>query len=305
MKTLIDIRGLSKYFRSSMGRKTFAVTDVSFSIGEGETVGLIGQNGAGKTTTIKALMGFIRPSAGTCTVMGIPSDRPDSRKRLGYAPENPAFYDFLTPLQSIQATLVAHRLSPPDSVAHCMKWLARFGIAHAAKRPIRFLSKGMTQRLALAQALAVEPALLVLDEPLSGLDPGGRMEVVEALQEYRGQGGTILFSSHVLFDVERLADRFVMIDRGRLVADMSMRELEKHAHQFRVRTIGDSSAEGLHPDGKDHWIGEIERDRLDGFLGRLLANGHSVVEVRPIMNLEIMYMNLAKSPTTPDARRGH
>lgn len=297
MNAPIEIERLTKQYRSAFGKKTTAVQDVSFSIREGETVGLIGQNGAGKTTTLKALMGYIRPTSGETRIFGTPSGQPEARRGLGFVPENAAFYDFLTPMQSMRAILTAHRVELSSPAEHCLSWMDKLGIADAANRPIRFLSKGMTQRLALAQALAIGPKVLVLDEPLSGLDPGGRMEVVEALQRYRSDGGTILFSSHVLFDVERLADRFVMVDRGQLKADMSMREVESRSQSLRIRSAGDAPADFLRQDGDRHWIGEIGRGHLNERLTQLMLLGHDIIEVRPIMNLETLYLSLAKTPS--------
>jgi ABC-2 type transport system ATP-binding protein len=290
----VVISGLSKTFRGFFGKKTLAIRDVSFSVEPGQVVGLIGRNGAGKTTTLKILMGFLRPTGGTSMIFGVPSENPAARRGLGFVPENAALYDFLTPLESMGYALSAHGFQVDSRRAYSLQWLEKLGIADAAKRPIRFLSKGMTQRLALAQALAIQPKALILDEPLSGLDPGGRMDVVEALQEYRLNGGAILFSSHVLYDVERLADRFVMIESGEVRADMDMKSIEAQSARFRVRSAGDENPEILRPDGSGAWIGEVDRSALESTLSELIRLHHQIIEVRPVMNLEMIYLDIAR-----------
>jgi ABC-2 type transport system ATP-binding protein len=292
----ISINVLTKVYRSTFGKQTVGISDVSFDVSGGEVVGLIGQNGAGKTTTLKILLGFMKASAGRTSIFGVESANPESRRHLGYVPESAVFYDFMTPFETVFDTLRARGLVKAEARRRAVHWLDKFGIADAANRSNRLLSKGMGQRLALAQAMAGQPRLLVLDEPLSGLDPSGRMLVVDALQEYRAGGGSILFSSHVLYDVERLADRFVMIDRGRVRADMKMRELDALSTSYRVRSRGTQPFDDMRQDGPQQWIGEFSQGDTDKNIVRLIQAGHSIVEVSPIMALEDVYRALTADP---------
>lgn len=189
MSPAIKIENLCKtYPRSWGGSRVAAVSDISLSIGEGETFGFIGPNGAGKSTTIKILTGVLRASSGRAELFGRDVALPEARTGLGYVPENPSVYDFLTPLEILKMGLRLHQVRVSDESRHCLGWLDRFGLAHVANKIVRSFSKGMTQRVALAHALAIKPRLLILDEPLSGLDPIGRKDVVDILDEFRRAG---------------------------------------------------------------------------------------------------------------------
>src|ERR1019366_3085613 len=147
------------------------------------------------------------------------------RRHVGYVPESPTLYEQLTPLEILRSGMALHGIRRDDAEAWCIKWLDRFSVGHVARRRVRELSKGTAQRVALAHAMVVAPRLLILDEPLSGLDPIGRQDVVDILSEYQHGGGTIFLTSHVLHDVERLADRFGLIHKGELKTIQSPNEL--------------------------------------------------------------------------------
>jgi len=287
---VIDVQHLSKQYRDRRFRTVDAVSDVTFQVMEGEAFGFIGPNGAGKSTTIKMLTGTIRPTSGSALLMGHPIGEARARFGMSYVPENPYLYDYLTPLEILRTGVAMQKLDLPDVDKHCMAWLDRFEIAHVANRRIRSFSKGMTQRTALAHALACKPRLLILDEPLSGLDPVGRKDVVDILVEYRQQGGAVFFSSHVLHDVERLADRFGLIHKGQLRTVQHPHELVESATRMTVRTLGEMPVEGFHQDGIHRWIGEFERDALWPVLERVRAAGHQIIEVKPGMDLEKTFL---------------
>lgn len=203
-----------------------ALRDVSLSIEQGETFGFIGPNGAGKSTLIKILIGALRPSSGQAKLFGKEPLESAARLGLGFVPENPSMPEHLTPSEILLMGMRLHRVGfSGREREHCRSWLQRFDLAHVADSPVRGFSKGMVQRTALAHALAIQPKLLILDEPLSGLDPVGRRVVVDILDEYRKQGGTLFFSSHVLHDVERIADRFGLIAGGELLTIRSPKDV--------------------------------------------------------------------------------
>lgn len=287
MSAAIYIANLSKtYPRTWTTPALEAVRDLVLTVDEGEVFGFIGPNGAGKSTTIKILTGVLRPSTGRAELFGKDVSLPEARVGLGYVPENPSLYDYLTPLELLTMALAIHRVKVADSHGHCMLWLERFGLVHAAEKSIRSFSKGMMQRTALAHAMVIKPRLLILDEPLSGLDPGGRKDVVDILDEYRQAGGTIFLTSHVLHDVERLADRFGLIHRGQLLTVQAPGDLLHDEQSVTVRSSGESQLPGLLPETKSRWRADIRRDKLWPMLETLRQAGHEILEIRPTLTLE-------------------
>ena len=290
MTHAILVEGLAKTFRGFRKAAVKAVDEVSFSVAEGEAFGFIGPNGAGKSSTIKILTGVLRASAGRALLFGVPVEQPQARRRLGYVPENPYLYDYLTPLEILQMGMHLHKVTVADLPGHCLNWLERLELGKVAKTQIRSFSKGMTQRVAIAQALCIQPRLLILDEPLSGLDPVGRRDVVDILAEYKRGGGTLFFTSHVLHDVERLADRFGLIHKGRLRAVQSPAELAGGKDMVQVRSMGAALVAGMCSDFAERWSVEVARDDLWQKLDELRAAGHIIIEVRPTLSLESAFM---------------
>jgi ABC-2 type transport system ATP-binding protein len=217
MTVAIRTEHLSKTFRAGFwARKVCAVEDVSLEVQTGEIFGLLGPNGAGKTTTIKMLLGFVRPSRGAATVAGEPAGTLAARRQLGYLPENPALYEFLTGVEYLRFAGRLTGLSRRDSAAQADRLIELVGLGGRADRAIRRFSKGMVQRLGLAQALIGDPETVVLDEPMSGLDPIGRKDVRDIIFRLRAEGRTVLFSTHILSDVEAICDRVGIMIAARL-----------------------------------------------------------------------------------------
>jgi len=186
------------------------------SVESGEIFGFLGPNGAGKTTTIKILMGLIFASAGRAELFGLPAGDRRAKARVGYLPENPYFYDYLSALELLDMVGRLHGQSAPDRRRNAKTLVERVGLGHAASRPLRSFSKGMLQRAGLAQALMGDPDLVVLDEPMSGLDPLGRKEVRDLIFELKARGKTVFFSTHILADATALCDRVGIIVGGEL-----------------------------------------------------------------------------------------
>ena len=291
----IEVVQLNKFF--GRGRKrTQALDDVSLSVDEGEAFGFIGANGAGKSTTIKILMDMIRPDTGETRFFGLPGTNPTSRRGVAYVPESPYLYDHLTPLEVLTMGVRLHRVKLPDTRRYCMEWLERFGIEHAAGRRIRKLSKGMTQRTALAHAMACQPRLLILDEPLSGLDPLGRLDVVDILKQYRRDGGTLFFTSHVLYDVENVADRFALINGGRLQTIKTASDLFSDSKGiFEINIEADTPLAGYRNEVGKRWSMEVPREMLAATLTDIERAAHSIISIRPQLTLEkVFFQNVEK-----------
>jgi ABC-2 type transport system ATP-binding protein len=214
---ILRTEGLTKTFEVGVRRRrVHAVDDLTLSVNEGEIFGFVGPNGAGKTTTIKMLMGLIFPTSGKAFIFDAPIPSEASKARIGYLPEHPAWYEFLTGLEALRFFAKLAGVSRSEETRRCEDLLALVGLADAADRQIRKYSKGMQQRLGIAQALVGDPAFVVLDEPMSGLDPVGRKEVRDLIVELKRRGKTVFFSTHILPDVEALCDRVGVIIDGKL-----------------------------------------------------------------------------------------
>ncbi|HIJ90821.1 MAG: ABC transporter ATP-binding protein [Desulfobulbaceae bacterium] len=203
------------YARELFTASPVALRDISFSLQQGETLGLIGANGAGKSTCIKLLMDFIRPDQGQITVLGSPPRNHKIRSRIGYLPETANFPPNLTALDMLRFTGATCGMRTAAIQAASEKWLRRLALWEARKRPLRNYSKGMQQRANFAIALLNDPELLILDEPMSGLDPIGRADILGLIAELKGQGKSILFCSHILEDVDRVVDNVLVLHKGR------------------------------------------------------------------------------------------
>jgi ABC-2 type transport system ATP-binding protein len=225
-ETILEVENLHKTFRIGFFRKRIeAVRGVGFTIQRGEIFGFVGPNGAGKTTSIKMILQLIYPDRGSVKIFGLPADNPEARLRLGYLPENPYIYTYLRPLEFLDLCGQLTRLDGPTRRKRSAALIERLGLTHAVDRPIGRFSKGMMQRLGVCQALLHEPELLILDEPFSGLDPIGRKDIRDILLEQKAAGKTLLFTSHVLSDVELLCNRVAVVQRGALVACGALRDL--------------------------------------------------------------------------------
>lgn len=219
----LEVRGLSVAYKAGFFKpERRVVHDLSFSVKPGEVVGFLGPNGAGKSTTIKAIMGFVLPEAGEASVFGLPAGTAEAKAKIGYLPEVALYYPFLTPLETLRLYGKLQGLSGKALDDEAMELLRRVGLAGREKQQLRTFSKGMQQRLGIAQSLLGKPALLVLDEVSSGVDPIGRRHLRELLGEVRQQGTTIFFSSHELDEVAQLCDRVILIYNGKVVAEHLM-----------------------------------------------------------------------------------
>ncbi len=243
-QTALRVQGLGKTFRSGfLRRRDGGVQDVSFTVPEGSVFALLGHNGAGKTTTINSILDLIHPDSGTVEIFGVNHRRQEARRQVGYLPERPYFFEHLTgrELLGLYADLLE---IPAVEKNECIdQVLERTRMAEAAGRRLRKYSKGMLQRIGLAQALLGDPRLLILDEPMSGLDPLGRREVRHLLQELKAQGKTIILSSHIVPDVEMLADTVGILRQGRMVHVGTLAEATGGG-TYQVRIAGGTDQSG-------------------------------------------------------------
>ena len=215
MEKLIEVDQFAKTFYVGFWRRpAVAAENISFEVRSSEIFGFLGPNGAGKTTTIKALLGLIRADRGTLRVLNEPPASMAWRQGVGYMPEHPTFYDFLTGREVVTWFGMLSKLNRVDAAKNAETLLHRVGLGHALDRRLRGYSKGMLQRTGLATALVSDPKLLILDEPMTGLDPLGRKEIRELILSLRDEGRTIFYSTHILPDIEMTCDRVAIINKG-------------------------------------------------------------------------------------------
>jgi len=213
----ILIKKISKTYISDFKRvRKNAVEDVSLKIDSAEILGIIGRNGAGKSTIIKMIMGFIMPDKGSIIIDGKKPLDPDSRLNVGYLPENPYFYDNLSAEELLQFSSYASGLDKKTAKKRIKILLEQVDLYSVRKQKLRTYSKGMTQRAGICFALVHDPDIIILDEPMSGLDPFGRKMVIDLIKDLKTRGKTVLFCSHILNDVERICDRVAIMDAGKL-----------------------------------------------------------------------------------------
>jgi ABC-2 type transport system ATP-binding protein len=214
----LEIQGLAKDYAVGFWKKTSrtALKSLHLNITQGETFGFLGPNGAGKTTTLKLLMGIIFPTSGTATILGRDIGDPEVKRKVGFLPEQPYFYDYLSAPELLDYYARLSGVSAGTRQSRIAELLERVGLRDVGNKQLRKFSKGMLQRVGIAQAIIHDPEIVFLDEPMSGLDPVGRHDVRELIQQLKDQGKTIFFSTHILSDAEALCDRVGIIHKGEL-----------------------------------------------------------------------------------------
>ena len=224
----------TSHLRKEYSRKV-AVADLNLQVGQGEVFGFLGPNGAGKTTSIKMLLGLAKPTSGEARLLGQPIGDPQSRSRVGFLPEHFRFHDWLNGTEFLDLHAQLYGLAEADRHERIPALLKRVGLEEHASKKLRGYSKGMLQRIGLAQALLKKPAVVFLDEPTSGLDPIGRILVRDVIRELRDEGTTVFLNSHLLSEVEITCDRVVFIKHGTVVKSISMKEMEQATTQVEIR----------------------------------------------------------------------
>ena len=286
----IEILGFEKTYTVGFWRKTkkIGLKSLTLQVQEGEVFGFLGPNGAGKTTTLKLLMGLIFPSAGAARILGRDWRDPWARSRIGFLPEQPYFYDYLTPIELLDYYGSLSRVTASDRRNRIPKLLERLGLAENSRVQLRKFSKGMLQRVGIAQAVLHEPDVVFLDEPMSGLDPIGRREMRDFIQSLNQEGKTIFFSTHILSDAEALCDRVAVLSRGELRGTGVVAELMATSRK-KVEVIwqGASLAESTkHLVAECHVAGQtvralVDADKLEEILSAVRATQGRLISVNP------------------------
>jgi ABC-2 type transport system ATP-binding protein len=246
MATVLALENVRKTFKTGFIPKTKEILKgISFTVGEGEIFGYLGPNGAGKTSTLKCVLGLLFPDSGTIELFGRPHLDPGAKKKLGFLPENPYFYDYLTAEEFLDFYAQLFGIAKPVRRERIGALLVRVGMDKAAGLQLRKFSRGMLQRIGLAQALINEPSFVILDEPLGGLDPIGRKEIRDIILRLRDEGKTVVLSSHILQDIEMICDRVAIIVAGRILSQGRLSDLISEKVLFTEVTISGLGAEEI------------------------------------------------------------
>ncbi|MCP4905673.1 MAG: ABC transporter ATP-binding protein [bacterium] len=307
---IIRVQNVVKDFRPGFGlvRKR-VLHGVTFEVHDGEIFGFVGPNGAGKTTTLKILMGLIRPTEGSASILGCDVEESEFRRQIGFLPENPYFYPFLTAREILDFHARLSGVSASDRSARVDELLGQVHLGHAADARLRTYSKGMLQRVGVAQALIHDPKVVFLDEPMSGLDPIGRKEIRDVILSLRAEGKTVLMNTHLLHDVEMICDRVAIIVKG---AIRHQGRIEDFMPDTGRRTdivlaqLSPEIADQIHErfDLEMHGLGErieirvAEKD-VHNVLGLVMTAGAQVVSVMPHRNsLEEVFLDAVRAGET-------
>ena len=312
-KEIVRVDGLVKDFRPGFGLRSVRVLHgVSFSVREGEIYGFVGPNGSGKTTTMKLLMGLIRPTGGGATILDCDVSRSDFRQHIGFLPENPYFYTYLTAREILHfyARLcnvdAAKRGERVDELLH---WV---GLDHAADARLRTYSKGMLQRVGIAQALVHDPAVVFLDEPMSGVDPIGRKEIRDIILRLKEDGKTVLMNTHILTDVEMICDRVAIIAKGKIRYEGRIEDF-LHPDDLRSDVVLSHIPVELGARLEEDFGAEVQgvgdrielnvnEKQVDALLKMALDAGAEVISVTPCrMSLERIFLQAVEQSKEGDA----
>lgn len=278
---MIEIKNLEKTIKKP-GIKNVQIEilkKISLDISTNQIVSIIGPNGAGKSTTIKILMGFIRPTAGSVQI--------EKQVKIGYLPENPYYYDYLTLYELLRFSAKTFKLDVATIKSSAQDVANRVGLGKHLHKKLRTFSKGMTQRAGLAAAIVHDPDLIILDEPMSGLDPSGRKMVFDLILDLKRQGKTILFCSHILSDVERLCDEVVILHQGEIVRRLSREELLLSPKGAEIILADTQEAVDLLDDGTfpitryaDHLSVSVEGERVDEVMQMLATRKIRILNIK-------------------------
>ncbi|MGB0645753.1 MAG: ATP-binding cassette domain-containing protein [Bradymonadia bacterium] len=308
---MINLNGLTKVFETGflgsvpvlgsvtaglqvkgIAQRVEAVTQLSLSVQPGEIYGFLGPNGAGKTTTLKMLMGLVRPTSGHAEIMGRALGDRAVRAKVGYLPEHPYFYEHLKPTEFLCFYGRLYGASGRDLKRRAEALVEKVGLGYAKDRTLRKFSKGMVQRLGLAQTLINDPELVILDEPMSGLDPMGRKTVRDLIFELKDQGKTVFFSSHILQDVEMVCDRVGILNRGQLIregrlsdmlmSESSTMEFECGRLSAALQQLTEQFGGTVREHGQQTLIRVDGQEKAQELLASLIAEGQTVNRMTPI-----------------------
>jgi ABC-2 type transport system ATP-binding protein len=281
-----ETMGLTKRYPLTWKRKVLVALDhLDLQIHPGEVFGLLGPNGSGKSTTLKLLLGLIVPSEGEARIFGLPTDSLEARRRVGFLPENPYFYGFLNGDETLRFYGKLCGVTGPKLDQRIEELIDLVGLQNGRERPLRSYSKGMLQRIGLAQALIHDPDLLFLDEPTAGVDPLGSAQIRDLILRLKKMGKTVIFSSHLLEQVQEVADRVAIFSLGKKVLEGSLESLLTESRSTQINFPAELSAE--------------QQQRLREALGQAGIEARDIHFTRPHLSLEQLYLRTVQAQPDP------
>ncbi len=304
MKTVLSLENVHKSFKVGfIPKKKEILRGISFSVGEGEIFGYLGPNGAGKTTTLKCVLGLIFPDRGKIEIFGQPHLEPRAKERLGFLPENPYFYDYLTAREFLDFYAQLFRIDKNEREARIASLLKLVDMEKARDLQLRKFSRGMLQRIGLAQALINEPSLILLDEPLGGLDPLGRKEIRDIIIRLKGEGRTVFLCSHILQDIEMICDRVAIIIGGKILSQGPLTDLISERILFTEITLSGLDpkelaglGESLSAQGGRTLIKVFREDKVQEILDLVKNRNAKIHSLIPrTQTLEDLFVEMVKS----------
>ena len=286
----VRVTGLWVGFRTGFwGRRFFALQGMDLGFEKGKAIALIGPNGAGKSTLIKAMLGFLRPTKGSLTILGGSSKEAVLSGKIGYTPENPGLYPHLGGLETLMLAGSLLGLNKKTAKAQAMMLIERLGLLGHETREVKGYSKGMQQRLAIGFSLMGNPKLLIWDEPMSGLDPIGRGVVLNLVSDLKNEGKTLVFSTHIIPDIQETCDHVVLIDKGKKVSELSPKAfLDESTPGYILKGFGRLVSVGLRDDVRvlesqeGSWALEVPKGSLGETMLHLTQAGVSIENMEPI-----------------------
>jgi ABC-2 type transport system ATP-binding protein len=309
MTAAIRTEGLSKTYLSGFFRRPFVgLRDLTMEVPEGATFGFVGPNGAGKTTTIKTLMGIQRATSGRAFIHGLPIENPESRRRVGFMPERPYFYEHLSAGEFLDFYARLTEVPASERAGRISTLLERVGLSKFRSVPLGKFSKGMLQRAGIAQALINDPALVVLDEPMSGLDPLGRVLVRDIIEEEHRKGKTVFFSSHILSDVQALCSQVAIVVAGELRGIGAVSDLLRetiHEVECTFRYAGAPPGVVVRRE-EDRITVRVAAEAVDATIDAVRAQGGSVIAVHPLARSleDVLLTEVERAKAVNEARLG-
>ncbi len=292
----VQLQSLSKTYHTGFRRRVEALKDISLSVKENEIFGFLGPNGAGKTTALKIITGLIKPTKGAVLVFDAPVSSVLVREKIGFLPEHPSYYGHLTGFEVLDFACGLFGIASSKEKIHAL--LGRIGLWEKAKVRVSEYSKGMIQRLGIAQALVNDPELVILDEPLSGLDPLGRKELKDIIVSLKDEGKTVFFSTHILADVERICDRVGILHKGRLLKVGELADLlsERKRNVMVTFVYKGKKEQSFIKDAKrtaeGYWSASVETEQQKDMIRGLLKSGADIISIIPeSMSLEEVFVS--------------
>jgi ABC-2 type transport system ATP-binding protein len=293
----IEVKNLTKTYKQKL-KKIKALNGMTFDVEQGQICGFLGPNGAGKSTTLKIIMNFIKSDGGDVLINGVSPDKIESRMNIGFMPENPPYIDSLTGKELLLLSAKMHKISAQKAKERADELLDMLDLTESANKKIRHYSKGMIQRIGFAASLIIEPKILILDEPMSGLDPIGRFKFKDIIKDVQKSGTTVFFSSHIIADIEDVCDKVIIVNKGSVVKTVDEHTMKIFSLEgYELILPKDAKLENYQCSILKNGLKsiKIEKSKLDKSIIDIKNKNINIIAVEPIKkDLEKVFMEIVQ-----------